>query len=127
MASSPRISLGIVSLFGFVPHDLHVSAQSRGRRLTVTLVVGWDLPGAGDLVRSLTCLLRRLDGSRELVVEGRVLLQVSHRHYRAVAGDDLIDVLDALGGLRQRLADLDTAAAIVRIEQRNVLAREDVA
>ena len=59
-------------------------------------------------------------------LNSRVLREIRHRHLRAVAGDDRVDVLEAAVRLRERVADRDAAAAVVGVEERKVLAGEDV-
>src|SRR6187455_3564165 len=96
--SGPRIWCGPMfwrvqkagpALLGFVPDDLYVRAQPRGRGLGVTGVLRGNLPRARDFIRSLARLLGGLHGGGELVVERRVLLEVGYRHDGAVTGDDL--------------------------------------
>src|ERR1043165_177592 len=93
----------------------------------VALVLVRDLPSRGRIVSRLAALHRRLDAGEEVLVELRVLGEIGPRHHRAVAGDDRVDVLDPGVRLGQRVADLGAAAAVVVIEERQVLAGEDVA
>ena len=99
----------------------------RCRRRGIALVLLRNLPAGRDLVNRLAGFLAGLHVFHEVFVELGVLGKIGDRHRRAVAGDDGFDVLQFPGGLGQRVADQDAAAAVVGVEQRDVLAREDVA
>src|SRR5262245_18637267 len=93
----------------------------------VALVLLGRLPARRHVVRALVGGHRGADVFQEIVVEPRVLVEIAPGHHRAVAGDDLIDVLDRGVRLAESRADFGAAAAVVVVEQRQVLAREDVA
>src|SRR5262245_8922621 len=81
----------------------------------------------GGRIGALARLHLELDPREEFLVEVRVLVQVRPRHHIAVTGDDAVDALDGAVSLGERVADRHAAAAVVRVEQRRSLAREDVA
>src|SRR5260221_5975204 len=93
---------------------------------SVPLVRGRDRILRCRLVDALTGLQLGLHPGEECLVEVGVLLEIVPGHGGAVAGDDRVDVLDGGGGLCQGVSDGDTAAAVVRVEQRRSLPGENV-
>ena len=81
----------------------------------------------GGIVGTLACLFRGSRIAEEFAIEVDVLLEVGHRHLSAVAGDDGIGAfVQSVVTLFETVCNQSSASAVVRIQERNVLSREDI-
>src|SRR6266568_7573183 len=85
------------------------------------------LPGGCDVVNALAGSLRCLHVAQEFAIESDVLLEIGHRHLRAVAGNDGVHVFERVVPLLQTICNQSGATAVIRIEERKVFAGKDVA
>ena len=85
-------------------------------------------PSRRRRVRRLARLQLGLRPGEKVLIELRERLQIGPRGLRRhVAVDDRLDVLDAAMRLVQGVGDVEHAAAVARVNQRQSLVREDVA